>query len=188
VSPAARARELEMQLTQLRSRGYTDRHPDVVMIQAELESLRARISGGAGSSQASIAEQEALALAKRAELRAEAARQDIARLPRALAEVGQRLACAPRVQEQLDVLLREYQSRSRSFQDYSNKRPEATVAANMERRQKGEQFRVLEPAFPPSAPESPNRPLIVMVGLLLGLFLGGGVAILLEATNTSFHE
>jgi succinoglycan biosynthesis transport protein ExoP len=188
VSPAARARELEMQLTQLRSRGYTDRHPDVVMIQAELESLRARISGGAGSSQASIAEQEALAFAKRAELRAEAERQEIERLQKALAEVEQRLARSPRVQEQLDVLLREYQSLSRSFQDYSNKRLEATVAANMERRQKGEQFRVLEPAFPPSAPESPNRPLIVMVGLLLGLFLGGGVAILLEATNTSFHE
>src|SRR5690606_1515115 len=110
------------------------------------------------------------------------------RLRAVLADVEARLARTPLVAEQLDGLMREYQSLAASYQDFSNKRLEATVAANMERRQKGEQFRVLEPAFQPPDPVSPNRPLIMAVGLLLGLFLGVGTAIVLEATSDAFHE
>jgi hypothetical protein len=175
-----------------RSRGYTDRHPDIVMMQAELDSLRERVAGGGadGSDEAatSVAEQEALAVSKRAELRADSERAEMERFKSELAAVEERLAKTPRVAEQLDGLMRDYSSLSTSFQDYSGKRLEATVAANMERRQKGEQFRVLEPAFQPSEPVSPNRPLIVVLGLLLGVFLGAGAAILLEALNSSFHE
>jgi hypothetical protein len=55
------------------------------------------------------------------------------------------------------------------------------------RRQKGEQFRILESAFAPPAPFSPNRIAIIAVGLLLGIGLGAGVAVLLEALDSSFH-
>jgi polysaccharide chain length determinant protein (PEP-CTERM system associated) len=191
VSPAVRSQQLQMQLAELRSRGYTDRHPDIVMMRAELDVLADRMAGGGGEESlgaTSVAEQEALALSKRAELRVEAERVEIDRLRKELETVEERLAKTPRVAEQLDGLQREYESLSVSFQDYSNKRLEATVAANMERRQKGEQFRVLEPAFRPSGPESPNRPLIIVLGLLLGGLLGLGAAIVLEATNDSFHE
>jgi polysaccharide chain length determinant protein (PEP-CTERM system associated) len=191
ISPAMRAQQLDLQMAELRSRGYTDRHPDIIVMKAELDVLRNRIAGGGEGSLAgttSVAEQEALALSKRAELRAEAERAEIERLRGELSLVEERLGKTPRVAEQLDGLNREYESLSVSFQDYSNKRLEATVAANMERRQKGEQFRVLEPAFRPSNPVSPNRPLIVVLGVLLGVFLGVGTAVLLEATNNSFHE
>jgi hypothetical protein len=57
----------------------------------------------------------------------------------------------------------------------------------MERRQKGEQFRILESAFPPPRPFSPNRVVIIVVGLVLGVGLGAGVAVLLEAIDPSFH-
>ena len=89
--------------------------------------------------------------------------------------------------EQLSALEREYQHLFASYQEFSNKRLEAGVAANMERRQKGEQFRILESAFPPPAPFSPNRIVIIAVGLLLGVGLGAGMAVLLEAIDSSFH-
>jgi uncharacterized membrane protein len=57
----------------------------------------------------------------------------------------------------------------------------------MERRQKGEQFRILETAYPPTEPFSPNRIVIIAVGLLLGIALGAGIAVLLEAVDSSFH-
>jgi hypothetical protein len=57
----------------------------------------------------------------------------------------------------------------------------------MERRQKGEQFRVLDSAVPPPDPASPKRLVIVLVGLMLGLALGGGVGLLLESGDSSFH-
>jgi hypothetical protein len=57
----------------------------------------------------------------------------------------------------------------------------------MERRQKGEQFRILEAAFPAQRPSSPNRPLVLALGLILGLAVGAGVALLAETIDRSFH-
>ncbi len=124
---------------------------------------------------------------QRAALRAAAASEDIQRINDQITEIQQRLAETPRVAEQLAALEREYQHLFQSYQEFSNKRLEAGVAANMERRQKGEQFRILESAFPPPEPTSPNRLLIVVVGLILGVALGAGLALLLETADSSFH-
>lgn len=189
ISPAVRVQELEIRLGELRARGLTDRHPDVVMTLAEIEDLQARIANPEeGGMSASTAEQEAVSLSQRAALRAEAERSEVERLEAQRVEIEARLAASAGVAEQLDVLNREYQALSQSFQDYSNKRVEASVAANMERRQKGEQFRVLEPAFPAPDPYSPNRPLIAILGVFLGIAIGGGLGLLFEASDSSFHN
>ena len=57
------------------------------------------------------------------------------------------MAGTPQVAETLDAMEREYKHLFESFQDFSNRRLEATVQADLERRQLGEQFRVLEAAF-----------------------------------------
>jgi succinoglycan biosynthesis transport protein ExoP len=189
VTPQLRLQQLEMQLGQLRARGLTDQHPDVVAVQAEMEQLRKRLKDDdSGNAAASPAEQQAVAEAKRAELRADADRQEVARLQKALDDVQARLAATPRVAQQLDALNHEYLSLSENFNNYSNKRVSASVSANMERRQKGEQFRVLETAVPPPSPVSPNRPLIIVIGLLLGLAAGAATGLLLEAADSSYHE
>jgi hypothetical protein len=58
----------------------------------------------------------------------------------------------------------------------------------MERRQKGEKFRVLEAAVPSPEPASPNRPVILMLGMILGVLAGGGLGLLAEVTDLSFHD
>jgi len=188
VTPALRLQELEISVGELRARGYTDKHPDVVDAEAEIEQLRQRIKGDAKDGPASAAEQEANAQASRAQLQAEAGRVEVKRLQDQIDKTQQRLADTPRVAERLDALEREHASLSENFKEYTNKRLDAGVAANMERRQKGEQFRVLEPAFPATKPTSPNRPLIWLIGLLLGLGIGGGVAVMLEAADSSYHN
>jgi hypothetical protein len=46
---------------------------------------------------------------------------------------------------------------------------------------------VLESAVPKPTPASPNRPLILVLGLLLGPALGLGLGLMLEATDSSFY-
>jgi polysaccharide chain length determinant protein (PEP-CTERM system associated) len=188
VTPGLRLQELEIMLGELRSRGLTEKHPDVVAARAEMEQLQQRMTQDTGAgAPATAAEQEARAQADRAQLRAEAERQEIQRLQQVIETAQARLGATPRVAEQIDALTRQYRSLSESFALYSNKRLDASVAANMERRQKGEQFRVLETAFASPVPVSPNRPLILIVGALLGAALGLGMAIVREATDSSFH-
>jgi len=102
--------------------------------------------------------------------------------------VEQRLASTPRVAGQLAGLEREHEHLFSSFQEFSAKRLEAGVAADMERSQKGEKFRVLEDAVSENQATSPNRLIILAMSLVLGLGLGCALAVLAEASDRSFRD
>jgi uncharacterized protein involved in exopolysaccharide biosynthesis len=194
LTPERRLEGLELMASEYRSRGFTEKHPDVVSAQLEIAEVKAKIEDARRTGEEAVADaglspaqENASAEQQRAHLRAVAARQDVERLNAQIAALNENLAATPRVAEQLSALEREYQHLFGSYQDFSGKRLEAAVAANMERRQKGEQFRILESAFPPPRPTSPNRLLIVVVGLFLGIGCGGALALLLEAVDSSFH-
>jgi len=193
MSPEQRLNMLELRLAEFKSRGFTPKHPDVMATREEIEAVQAQIASSAEEAEQeeqslSAAQQTARAQARRAELRAEAARAEIERLQAQLDDVQQRMAETPRVAEQLSALERDYEHLFASFQSFSSKRLDAAVAANAERRQKGEKLRILESAVPPPDPTSPNRLLIAVMGVLLGGALGGGIGVLMEATDSSFHE
>ena len=61
------------------------------------------------------------------------------------------------------------------------------MATNLERRQQGEQFRIMDSANLPESPSFPNRPLFAGGGLGLGLALGLGIALLLEMKDKSLR-
>jgi hypothetical protein len=103
-------------------------------------------------------------------------------------EIQQMIIATPAVAEQLDALSREYEHLFTSFQDFSRRQLEASVQAQLERRQLGEQFRVIEQAFVAPEPSSPNRFVIIVLGVVFGIGVGAGLALLLEVTDTSPHE
>jgi len=188
-SPHQRREQLQQEIEEYKARGYTDKHPDMIAVQGQLEELKKRIDADGGSkTPLSVAQQNAESEYRRAVIRVESAQEDIKRLNAQIDDLQKKIADTPRVQEQIDALELESKQLAESYREFSNKRLDANVAANMERRQKGEQFRVLEVAFPPPAPSSPKRSIIVLVGLVLGLAIGAGVAVLMESADTSFHD
>ena len=64
---------------------------------------------------------------------------------------------------------------------------EAQLAENMEQRQKGEQFRVLDPAVPSAEPAAPQRLRLLAMALALSVALAGGLVLLTEQLDTSFY-
>jgi polysaccharide chain length determinant protein (PEP-CTERM system associated) len=194
-SPERQIELLEIKLAEHRARGFTSKHPDVVTTQQQIEEHRRALalisdepedgeeqeSGGGLAAMASGAEK------RRAALKAEAAQRDIDRLLAEIDEIEQRIADTPRVQEQIATLQREYRHLVGSTAEFADRRLVASVSADMERRQKGEQFRVLESAFVPPDPFKPNRLLIVVMGGLLGMAIGAGTGVLRETTDVSFH-
>jgi polysaccharide chain length determinant protein (PEP-CTERM system associated) len=191
-SPARRLDLLKLTLTDMRSRGYTEKHPDIVKTKAEVEELEKTVAQlkqkSADEPSGSLVEQQAQASLKRATLRREQAQAEIERLQDLADEVQGLINATPAVAEQLDGLKREYEHLFTSFQDFSKRQLEASVQAQLERRQLGEQFRVIEAAFIAPGPSSPNRVVIIVLGAVFGIFFGAGIGLLLEVRDRSPHD
>jgi polysaccharide chain length determinant protein (PEP-CTERM system associated) len=110
------------------------------------------------------------------------------RLSGVIADYQARIEAAPGVESQWLALSRDYETHKRTFEELVLKAESAKAAVNLENRQVGEQFRVLDPARVPEVPVSPNRPLIIAIGAAIGLILGGGLAALLEFRDTSLRN
>jgi hypothetical protein len=82
-------------------------------------------------------------------------------------------------------LMRDYTTLQNVYTTLLTKKEDSKMAANMERRQGGEQFRLLEPARLPERPVSPNRPLITFFGIVAGAAFGLLLIALLEYRDSS---
>ncbi len=102
-----------------------------------------------------------------------------------IAEYQQRLARTPAVEGEYSELLRDLTSAQTQYGEVRRKQMEADIADNLENQRKGERFELIEPPLAPEEPTSPNRPLIIIFGLVAGIAGALGMAALLEATDGS---
>jgi capsular polysaccharide biosynthesis protein len=94
----------------------------------------------------------------------------------------------PAIEEQYKELTRGYQTALESYNSLLRKRDDAEMARELQQQQAGEQFRVLDPANLPTQPSFPNRPKFALVGVVGGLGLGMGLALLLELRDSSLRS
>jgi polysaccharide chain length determinant protein (PEP-CTERM system associated) len=99
-----------------------------------------------------------------------------------------RLEAVPGVESEWLSLSRDYETLQASYKTLLTKSEDSKVAANLERQQIGEQFRVLDPPKVPSRPLSPKRLLINLGGVLFGFVAGLGLIGLLEFMDSTYHS
>ena len=190
VTPAKRLQQLELTLDALRARGFTDKHPDIIITLQELAEVRESMKSAEQPKEetaTNMVARQALAQGSRAAVRVKNGTAEIARLQKQVDELRAQVEGTPRVAEQLEALHRRHTQLTENLRDYNNRRLQAEVQANLERRQLGEQFRVLEPAFPPTQPSSPNRLVIIVTALMAGISLGVAAAVVAETADSSVH-
>lgn len=93
------------------------------------------------------------------------------------------VAATPANEEKLLELTRDHSTALNSYHALLEKRLNAKVSENLEKKQKGEQFRILDPANFPTTPIRPNLPGSVGMGGALGAGLGAGIVLLLHFFN-----
>jgi polysaccharide chain length determinant protein (PEP-CTERM system associated) len=98
-----------------------------------------------------------------------------------------KVAGVPTRETELTELTRDYETLRQIYTSLLAKSESAKAGADLERRQIGEQFKVLDPARLPERPISPNRPQINSAGALAGLGVGFGLMLLLEYRDRSLR-
>lgn len=99
-----------------------------------------------------------------------------------------RVERTPTRELQMSALIRDYENTRLNYQNLLNKKLDAQLSENLEKRQKGEQFKILDPANLPSKPFNSDVKKVVFIGSALGLGIGFGLVFLLEYIDGSFRK
>ncbi|HUG71908.1 MAG TPA: hypothetical protein VMK82_00660 [Steroidobacteraceae bacterium] len=174
---------------------YAPEHPDVQRLQRLVETLAdpgvADVGAPATSAAADepdnpawvqLRAQREAAASERTSL--ETRRDDVVAR---IAMLEGRLAATPGVEREYMTLARELDSTQVRYREVRQKQMEAQIAQSLEADRKGERFTLIDPPVPADEPTSPNRKLIIMLGLVVALALATGVAVLLETLDHSIR-
>ncbi|WP_319583440.1 XrtA system polysaccharide chain length determinant [uncultured Pseudodesulfovibrio sp.] len=91
----------------------------------------------------------------------------------------------PAMRSELAELERKRKNETIIYEKLVSRYGQSEVSKEMELQDKSMSFRVLDPAVVPSTPSKPNRPLIILLGIIGGIGLGVGVIVLLDLINPS---
>jgi capsular polysaccharide biosynthesis protein len=91
-----------------------------------------------------------------------------------------RLNQTPIREQQLADLTRDYDQSKSNYDSLLKKQMQSQLATNLEKRQQGKGFRILDPPSLPQKPYSPDRLRISVIGLLGGIILALGMTFLTE--------
>ena len=193
---AVRLKELERNLAML-SAEYKENYPDIIITKQEIENVKLQLAGEAKGGEATEESKKTPVdpylreLSKqRDEVKMDIAtlRQRELRLTGQMKETEGRVERTPTREQELMILLRDYTNLQENYRTLLDKRLNARVAENLEKRQQGEQFRIVDPANVPGKPDKPDIMRIMLMGLAIGCGLAIGAPIALEQMQPAFRK
>jgi polysaccharide chain length determinant protein (PEP-CTERM system associated) len=207
-SAAARLSILRSELAALETT-YSDKYPDVIHLKEQIRVLERRVAdeekktaaatrksgpptqGATRDLRLAVQNPYVLSLMQQldqAAVESKATADEIAGLNRQINVYTRRLEMTPKREQELALITRDYETTRDMFRTLLAKHGEADIAAQLEQRQKGEHFRVIEPAALPERPTGPNRVRLLLVGLALALGTAGVAVVLAEQVDTSYRR
>ncbi|MGE4520588.1 MAG: GNVR domain-containing protein, partial [Desulfobacteraceae bacterium] len=95
-----------------------------------------------------------------------------------------RVEDTPKREQEIQALQRDYDNISDIYNSLLDRKLEAEISVNMEKKQKGEQFRILDHARIPEKPISPDVKISFFLFFGAGAALSGGICFILFMTDT----
>jgi uncharacterized protein involved in exopolysaccharide biosynthesis len=175
---------------------YTEKHPEVVRLKQELSDAEK----AAAAERSRPAADRAAILNANAEYRGlqkdrEQTKLRIAELQHQQTATNDqikayqaRVEAAPRVEQEMVSLNREYDLERSSYNDLSQKKQAALLNEEVQRKQGSEQFAVLIPAGLPSEPFKPKPLRVMLMAIAAGFVLGGAGVVGREYLDRSVHD
>ncbi len=191
----AEIRKVQTDLAVARQR-YAESHPDVIKLKRRLTTLRGslaaagraprRTRGGANADNPLYIQMTGQIQSIRSELAA--VEQQKLQMKKKLTEYEERIMAIPLVERAYMRIMRELENANGKYQDIKGKQMAAQLGEALETERKSERFTLIEPPQLPTAPAAPNRLAIVLLGFILSVGTGFGVAALAEGLDQSVHN
>jgi len=171
-------------------RKYKDNHPDVLALKKDIKELEDQVTdqGKKGASHRDGSELPLEFLAK-SENSVELAdlREREQKTEAQIQDLERRVENMPKREQQLAILLRDYDNTKANYQTLLDKKLTAKISENLEKRQKGGQFRIVDPGNFPEEPYRPNPIKVGLIGTALGIMMGLGLVFLRETMDSSIR-
>ncbi len=176
---------------------YTSKHPEVIRLTKSVAKLKEKLDkenpekqtdGQAAdgstsrSSQPNILSQQQIDL-KQIENEIRDGKIEIQNIQKTMQVYQKRVEDTPKREQELQIILRDYNDVKENYSSVLERRLEAEIAVNMEKKQKGEQFRIIDYARLPEKPISPDIQKLILFSIVAGLGVAGGIIFLLEFVN-----
>lgn len=193
VTGPARARfaAIQGQLADARAKGYTDSHPDVIALKAQLSAAQAAASrepvvsgASAGASNPVYIGLQSMRADKQATVAALVQRK--AQIEGDLNALNAKMAEAPGVAAEQGEIERQYQVLKGQYDTLLAQREQMKISSQAQNVADADKFNVVDPPTQPRAPTSPNRPLLLTGVLIAGLGAGLAAAFALGKLTTTF--
>jgi succinoglycan biosynthesis transport protein ExoP len=183
--------KLEGQLSELRRR-YTPAHPEVVAAQNRLDRVDQQLSQLPATAAPAPETKEPNAQATAASVRLEIIGRETHRLEEEQARIQSQIASyqgkldvVPLREQQFVDLTRNYDTAKEQYRSLLSKKYSADMAADLEKKQQGESFTVLDPATVPERPFKPNRKVMMVAAFLGALLFAVGLVLAKDQIRTT---
>jgi polysaccharide biosynthesis transport protein len=191
-----RINDLQQQLTKYRALSYTDQHPDIIQTREELAVAQKELNSAKQQSPGGTTDLLGADPAYKQKLQErDATKLHISTLQRQMsqaeAQIGAyqaRVEGAPLVEQEMKTLTQDYELERLRYSDLSTKHQNAMVVEDLARKQGGERFVVLNPAYLPTQPSSPDVARLMLMAIALGLMAGAGALVAREFLDRSVHD
>jgi polysaccharide biosynthesis transport protein len=172
---------------------YTQDHPDVIRLKTMVAQAEASLSRAPAPESQPVRKPENPAYitmqsqleATNSELRTLKIKQG--QIKARMGDYESRLQQAPQVEREYLDMTRDRENATKRYQEIKAKLSEAQVAQELEKDRKGERFSLIDPPQAPERADRPNRPLLMLIGLLFSLASGVAYGGVLEALDKAIR-
>ncbi|MFP3980724.1 MAG: GumC family protein [Desulfobacterales bacterium] len=201
--PVEELAEARSQLQELLTR-YKPEHPEVKRLERRIGRLETEVDAmyaAVDSDNDGVQSDEAAAAGSRdpriAELAARLGeidvslntmRQEAEKVRRQMEQYQAWIDGAPAVEAEWSALTRDYEELRQYHDELLSRSLAAEAAQNLEVRQKGSQFKVVDSAYLPKVPMKGTFLKILMIAVFVGLAAGAGTVVGLDFVNSSFKD
>jgi len=211
VSPLTVDQELEVLRSELVTLSGRDtaNHPDVVRVKEQIaaaeklkQEMEAAVKSGkpvdlneSGGRPKSMADLQAISPMLQIEGEVKSNKLEIANRQQEVRDIQRqidlyqnRLNLTPVREQQLAAITRDHDQSRTNYESLLNKKMQSEMATNLEKRQEGEQFRIIDPPNFPQKPYWPNRFKFSLIGLAFGMVLALGITTWVESADERIYS